>query len=164
MQSHEIIKNACDRCGPKEVAAQLGVSLSLVYKWTEPCTETGSGSRNPLDRVVELMRCTKDVELIRWLCEQAGGYFVRNPPSSCKQGFEVMPATSEIVKQFGGLLGEISRAASDNRITNDESQQIRHIWDALKSYTEGFVTCCEEGDFEPIRKADKSKEEVRNTK
>lgn len=151
MESHEVIKNACENCGPKEVAAELAVSLSLVYKWAQPCTELGSGSRNPLDRVLELMRVTNDPNLIEWLCERGGGYFVRNPESSCVKGYEVMPATTEIVKQFGGLLSEISRAAQDNEISKGESQQLRKIWDALKSYVEGFINCCEEGDFRPIR-------------
>ena len=151
--SHEVIKEACERCSPKEVAAELGVSLSLVYKWAQPNTDTGSGSRNPLDRVMELIRITKDPRIIEWICEQAGGYFVRNPESHCVEGYEVMPATTEIVNQFGALLAEISRAAQDNSITDDESARIRKIWDALKSYAEGFVNCCEEGDFTKIRDA-----------
>ncbi len=78
-------------------------------------------------------------------------YFVRNPHSHCEKGFEVMPATSEIVAQFGALLGEISHAAEDDSITNEESEAIRKVWESLKGYTEGFVSCCEEGDFEKIR-------------
>lgn len=153
MESHEIIKNACEQTSPKEVASELGVSLSLVYKWAQPNTDLGSGSRNPLDRVLELLRITKDPRIVEWLCEQSGGYFVRNPESSCEQGYEVMPATTQIVEQFGALLAEISRAAQDNSITDEESEKIRKIWDALKSYTEGFVNCCEEGDFKKIRGA-----------
>jgi len=151
MDSHEVIKQACENSSPKEVAAELGVSLSLVYKWTQPNTELGSGSRNPLDRVFELLRITKDPTIVEWLCERCGGYFVRNPESSCEQGYEVMPATTQIVEQFGALLAEISRAAQDDSITADESERIRKIWDALKSFTEGFVNCCEEGDFTKIK-------------
>jgi len=154
MESHQVIKEACEKCSPKEVAADLGVSLSLVYKWSQPNTDLGSGSRNPLDRVASLMESTCDPGIIQWLCEKSGGYYVRNPESQCQDGFEVMPATTEIVQKFGSLLGEISRAAEDDSITNDESKAIRKIWEALKGYTEGFVTCCEEGDFEKIRKAE----------
>ena len=154
MESHEVIRKACERPGPKQVASDIGVSLSLVYKWGEPNSGKGSGSRNPLDRVAELMRITGDQHIVQWLCEQAGGYFVRNPESTCEEGYEVMPATNEIVRQFGGLLTEISRAAADNKITDEESDRIRHVWDALKSFAEGFVTCCEEGDFSKIRDAD----------
>ena len=60
---------------------------------------------------------------------------------------EVMPATQEIVQQFADLLGSISHAASDNAISEDEASKIRHVWDELKRFTEGFVKCCEEGDF-----------------
>ena len=74
MESHEIIKEAFEETSPKEIAAELGVSLSLVYKWAQPNTELGSGSRNPLDRVAELVRITKNPKLVQWLCHQAGGH------------------------------------------------------------------------------------------
>ncbi|MEZ5304490.1 MAG: phage regulatory CII family protein [Verrucomicrobiales bacterium] len=152
MESHEVIKQAFEKTSPKQVAAEMGLSLSLVYKWAQPTSETGSGSRNPLDRVLELLRLTRHLPLIEWLCRRAGGYFVRNPTSYCKEGFEVMPAANEIVQQFAGLLSVISQAALDNKITGDESRQIRRHWDELKSYTEGFVRCCEEGDFDEIKR------------
>ena len=150
MESHEVLKDAFEKTSPIEVAAALGVSLSLVYKWAQPNTELGSGSRNPLDRIMEVLRLTQDPRIIQWLCQSAGGYFVRNPKSSCKQGFEVVPSTNEIVQQFADLLSIITRASLDNSITPDESEQIRRCWDNLKSFTEGFVKCCEEGDFEQI--------------
>lgn len=150
LESHDVIKKALDAAGPKEVAAEMGLSLSLIYKWAQPNTELGSGSRNPLDRVKELMELTKEVLIIQWLCQQAGGFFVRNPRSLCHEGYEVLPATSEIVSQFAGLLSEITQAAVDNSIAGDESRRIRHTWDELKRFTEGFVRCCEEGDFAAI--------------
>ena len=150
MQSHEILKAAFEKGSPKEIASELGVSLSLVYKWAQPNTELGSGSRNPLDRVIELLRLTQDPRILQWLCAQAGGYYVRNPQSKCKEGFEVAPATNEIVGQFAELLAIITKAALDNMITAEESDQIRRCWDDLKAYTEGFVRCCEEGDFANI--------------
>ncbi len=152
MESHDVIRKAFKQCGPKEVAAEMGLSLSLVYKWAQPNTDTGSGSRNPLDRVNQLRALTDDTGLVQWLCEQAGGYFVRNPKSFCEQGFEVVPATNEIVQQFADLLATISKAALDNSITDDESEEIRNVWEQLKCFTEGFVRCCEEGDFEQIPK------------
>ena len=38
----------------------------------------------------------------------------------------------------------------DNNIEKKESEKIRKVWNALKSFTEGFVKCCEEGDFSKI--------------
>ena len=157
MESHDVIREAFKKSGPKEVAAEMGLSLSLVYKWAQPHTELGSGSRNPLDRVNQLRELTQDTDLVQWLCERAGGYFVRNPKSFCEAGFEVVPATNEILQQFADLLSTISQAAVDNSITDDESEKIRHVWEQLKSFTEGFVRCCEEGDFENIPKPGESR-------
>lgn len=161
MKSHEILKQAFAKSSPKIIASELGVSLSLVYKWAQDQSETGSGSRNPLDRIVEIYEHTHHLPLIEWLCEQSGGYFVRNPQSSCEQGYEVLPATTEIVGQFSSMLARISQAALDNSITPDEAEEIRECWDKLKSYAEGFVRCCEEGDFELMHE-DKGEEEYQD--
>lgn len=147
MESYQIFKEAFKNCSPKEIASELGVSLSLVYKWAQEQSESGSGSRNPLDRLLEIIRLTGEVRLVEWLCERSNGYFVRNPPSTCEKGFQVLPATNEIVAQFSALLSRISQAALDSSITLDEAEEIRHQWDRLKCFGEGFVRCCEEGDF-----------------
>ena len=57
--SYEIIKNAVNKIGVKTVAAELGVSPSLVYKWCEESEDTlsgskNSGSANPLDRICKI--------------------------------------------------------------------------------------------------------------
>jgi len=48
------------------------------------------------------------------------------------------------------MLGVIARAAGDNTITKEESKDIRSRWEELKSVTEGFVRCCEAGNFGPV--------------
>ncbi len=148
MESHEVMKGAFARTSPKAVAADLQVSLSLVYKWAQPSSDNGSGSRNPLDRVKRLMELTRDPRIIQWLCQQAGGHFVTNPEGPRGVSYEIETGTNEIVHQFAELLGVITLAAADRTITKDESERIRDVWDRLKSITEGFVRCCEEGDFD----------------
>lgn len=147
MESHEVVRQALDKGNPKEVAAVLGISLSLVYKWAQPDEGGGSGTANPLDRILQLYELTGDDHVLQWLCMKGGGVFVKNPPSHCRKGYEVMPATQEIVQQFANLLASISHAALDNSITAEEAASIRHVWDELKRFTESFVRCCEEGDF-----------------
>ena len=81
MKSHEILKTVVESVGVKHVASDLGVSTSLVYKWCarpDP-SPTGSGARNPLDRLVTLFEGAGDRRTIEWLCTQAGGYFGRVP-------------------------------------------------------------------------------------
>ena len=155
MDSHQVLRNSFEHTSPKAIAAELGISLSLVYKWGQDQSDSGSGSRNPLDRLLEIIRLTGDLRIIEWLCQKCDGYFVRNPESSCEKGLEVLPATSEIVDQFSKLLQHISESALDHSITPGEAGTIRDSWDRLKCYAEGFVRCCEEGDFETIKKAER---------
>jgi len=163
MESYQVFKEAFKNCSPKAIASELGVSLSLVYKWAQEQSESGSGSRNPLDRLLEIIRLTEEEKIVEWLCERCNGYFVRNPPTNCEKGFEVLPATNEIVSQFSNLLSRISKAALDSSITEDEAEDIRVQWDSLKCYGEGFVRCCEEGDFEKMEVEKEVKPEPRRT-
>jgi len=151
MDSHDVLRRALESTSPKAVAADLGLSLSLIYKWTERQGEEGGGSRNPLDRLLAFIAATGDRRIVEWLCQRCGGYFVPNPDHTGKD-YEVLPATQEIIGQFSALLHEISKAAADNRITAEEADEIRESWDSLKSYTEGFVACCEKGNFDELKK------------
>ena len=145
MESHEVLRLSLEKANPKEVAAVMGCSVSLVYKWAQS-SDDGSGTTNPLDRVIQLFRITKDDMLIHWLCRKSGGFFVRNPKVE-KEEFDLMPATQTIVQQFAEMLTAISKAAADHHITEEEASLIRQEWDDLKRFTEGFVRCCENGDF-----------------
>ena len=154
MQSHEILREVFQECSPKQVAAELGLSLSMIYKWAEPAevpAGSGSGSTNPLDRIDALLRCTNDRRLVQWICQRAGGFFILNPKTNKPHPSYLIPATNEIVQEFADLLAVIASAAADNQITRKEAQNIRGRWEELKSVTESFVACCEEGNFSPLK-------------
>ena len=148
MQSHELLKDVLQKTGAKQVAAEMGLSLSLIYKWAEPATE-GSGAANPLDRVEQLLKLSNDRRLAKWVCERAGGFFISNPKTN-PQATHLIPATNMIVEEFADMMAVIARAATDNAITKDEAKDIRGRWEELKSVTEGFVRCCEAGNFGPV--------------
>ena len=148
MQSYEILREVFQQCSPKQVAADLGLSVSMIYKWAEPAdVAAGSGSTNPLDRIDALLKCTNDRKLVHWICQRAGGFFILNPKTNKPHPSFLIPATNEIVQEFADLLAVIASAAADNEITGKESQNIRARWEELKSVTESFVVCCEEGNF-----------------
>jgi hypothetical protein len=151
MHSHDLLREVFQRCSAKEVAAQTGLSLSLIYKWAEPGERTGSGAANPLDRVEALIGCTHDERIVHWICEKSGGFFIKNPKATWPHPIHLMPATNQIVQEFADLLAVIATAATDNQITRQEAKAIRARWEALKSVTEGFVRCCEEGNFVPLK-------------
>jgi transposase len=47
MKSHEVLKSAFENTSPKNIAAELGVSLSLVYKWAQEQSDTRHQIRQP---------------------------------------------------------------------------------------------------------------------
>jgi hypothetical protein len=152
MQSHEILREVFKQHSPKQVASQLGLSLSMIYKWSEPADPTaGSGSTNPLDRIDALIRLTNDRRLVQWVCQRSGGFFILNPKTNKPHPSFLIPATNEIVQEFADLLAVVAAAAADNQITQKESEQIRNRWEELKSVIESFVACCEEGNFGSLR-------------
>jgi hypothetical protein len=147
MESHEVLRRALRKTSPKAVAADLGVSLSLVYKWAEKPVDDGSGSRNPLDRLLQIIELSGDTGIIEWLCRHQGGHFVKDPEVAGHEIDHVLPATQEIIGKFSDLLNRISDAAEDHSVTPDEADEIREVWDRLKSYAEAFVRACEAGEF-----------------
>ena len=128
----------------KKVAAAVGVSASMLYKWREPA-ERGSGHTNPLERVAKLIAATGDERIVDWLAQQAGGHFVRDEAATASP--VLARDANALVKEFSVIITEVVSAAEDNRITPDESQVLRTKWNALHKRTEAFVRACEKGSY-----------------
>jgi hypothetical protein len=151
MESHELLRDVFQKISPKHAAAELGLSLSMVYKWAEP-PDQPSGAFNPLDRVAVLMQCSNDTQIAQWICQKAGGFFVKNPRADGMHPLHLVPAMHTVVQDFADLLSVMAAAAHDSQITAAESKTIRARWEQLKSVTEEFVQCCEDGNFRDIKK------------
>jgi hypothetical protein len=149
MQSHELFREVFEKKKPKEIAADLGLSSSMIYKWGEPNT-AGSGIGNPLDRMDALLKSTGDSRLVHWICQRAGGFFILNPKNT-PHPHSLIPATNQIVQEFADLLHVIADATANEQVSQSEAKQIRARWEELKSVTECFVAGCEEGDFTKVR-------------
>ena len=152
MHSHELLREVLQSTSAKQVAADLNLSLSMIYKWAEPPDEAaGSGAANPLDRIEALLRSTNDPRIVHWLCQKGGGFFIKNPRTHNPHPDFLIPATNEIIQEFADLLAVIANAAGDNQISDSEAKTIRARWEELKTVTECFVHCCENGNFRPLK-------------
>jgi hypothetical protein len=154
MKSFEIIRHAVDDLGVKSVAAGLKVSAALVYKWCEPPAEhadpEASGAKNPLDRVREMYLLTKDIRLIRWLCNEAGGFFAANPVPDLRKNPDetIFDETRVMVRDFSALLDTITESLEgDQQVDSQEADRIRQKWEDLKACAEHFVLSCEKGIY-----------------
>ncbi len=147
MDAHELMREVLKRTSAKQIAADMGLSLSLIYKWAEPPeSESGSGASSPLERVGQLVRTTQDARIAQWVCERAGGFYIRNP-HNFPPGGPLIPVTNDIVQEFADMLATIATAAADDMVTKEEAKKIRARWEELKSVTEGFVRAAEAGNF-----------------
>lgn len=159
MKSYDVIRAAVDEPGVKAVAAALKVSPALVYKWCEPPAELEdpeqSGARNPLDRVRDMYHLTKDIRLVRWLCNEAGGFFIANPAPAAEQSIDqtIFSESRAMVRDFSELLDTVTESVEDDaHIDPQEADQIRQKWEDLKGTVERFVVSCERGHFHVKKK------------
>jgi hypothetical protein len=151
MESHELLREIFDAKTPKEVSADLELSTSMIYRAQPPGAAAGSGTGNPLDRIEALLASTGDRRLVQWICQRASGFFILNPRNT-PHPHCLIPAANQIVQEFADLLHAIAAGTADEEITPAEAKQIRARWEELKSVTEGFVACCEEGNFSQLKK------------
>jgi hypothetical protein len=77
MESHEVLRAVAKKQGLKRLAAELKVSPKLFQKWTQPVGPEHDGRVNPAERMDQIRQFTGDTRLLEWLCERAGGNFVR---------------------------------------------------------------------------------------
>ena len=160
MKSYEVIRQATEEQGVKAVAGALKVSAALVYKWCEPPEGAddpdASGAKNPLDRVREMYEITKDIRLIRYLCNAAGGFFCANPkPPEPGRSLDenIFLETRGMVREFSELLDTVTESLETSPgIQPDEAARIRGRWEDLKKCVEEFVGGCEAGFFVEKRK------------
>lgn len=144
MKPHQVFQALFRDGHAKRIMADMNLSRSMVYRWSE---QWDTHTVNPLDRVAQLIRCTRDRRLIDWLCREAGGTFVPDVPASAPAPVKLVPAQNEVVKEAAGLLTDIATSAQDGSIAPAEAEVIRARWQRMKSVMEGFVTQCERGAY-----------------
>jgi hypothetical protein len=145
--SADCLRNAVKDVGVKRVAAALGVSTSLVYKWCErrlnPDGTPGSGAENPLDRLATLIEISGSDRPVRWLAQASGGFFTRNPSVRPAAGLGVLRQTRVIIREFADVLESVEESLADGVMEQVEAEQIRKEWEDLKSAGEMLVVNCE---------------------
>jgi hypothetical protein len=143
MRSHELLRLVFRKFGCKNVAQGLRLSLSLVHIWMRPHGDAGSGALNPLDRVARLVALTGDRRPVEWLCAQAGGYFVLNPPLKRPLPEDLLPVEGRVMQEQAHLLGTLASSLG-HRLTRPETQALRQEWELSKADMERLVTSCEQ--------------------
>lgn len=159
LESHETIARVVARRGVKQIAREMNISSTLLYKWCQPrvCKKgegpEGSGTANPLDRLERLIRLTDGEELLVWLCQKNNGFFTKNPSTHKNNSADIFESIQRIVKEFSDTLDAISASHKQGGDIDElESHRIRREWDQLKSVGESLVVACESGQYRKKQK------------
>jgi Phage regulatory protein CII (CP76) len=152
MRSYAVLREAADTIGVKALAAELKLSPALVYKWCQewdPSDPDASGARNPLDRLLQIIRATDDAGIVRWLCHETGGFFVNNPTAPPADfSTQLIVETQRLVHEFSELLLTVTQSIEDDgEIEESEAERIRAVWEMLKGTVEAFTVACERGVY-----------------
>ena len=147
MKSNEVIKKAMHDLGVKRIASEMNLSPSLLYKWGQDDQFNAGSAANPMDRVVDIHKLTGDDTIIQWICNNAGGFFVKNIEVEGEHGQKLFECTQSILKEFSEMLGAITDSNADGEVTKVEAESIRKEWEDLKSVTEAFIVSCENGNY-----------------
>ncbi len=148
METWELLRCVFRKHGCKRVAAELGLSESIVHKWSRPPESAGTGAPNPLDKLADILRVTGDERLVQWICARAGGHFVRNRPGKPAARPQLWLAADGVLERMAQLQEEVCVSAKDGKVTKAEAAELRKRWDRLQSDTEEYVAECEGGDFQ----------------
>ena len=145
-----------DEASPLFLAVIEATEEAIINSLLKATTTTANGhtvEAIPLDRVREMYVQTKDIRLVRWLCNQADGFYIPKPdvtPDPRKTYDEhVFTETRGMVRDFSELLDTITESIETTQgISQDESVQIRQKWEDLKGCVERFVRACELGHYD----------------
>ena len=153
MASYELLREVFKKPGAKNVAQELNLSLSLIHQWSRPCPhDNRSEAINPFDRVEALIQFTGDQRLAQWVCERAGGFFVRNvavPRANGAAGALSVTVLEVQLACFAAFMA-LANAAKDGHISPENAAGLRPYWETAKSVTEGFIQACEQGAFQHV--------------
>jgi hypothetical protein len=144
MKSVAVLRAVLPKAVVKQVAADLGLHENTLYKWCEPDGGKAAGVLNPLERLAQLLQSTQDVRLVEYVCELAGGHFVRNRAVASASGEDLLPATVAVLGEMGHLSAAVSEAVKDCRVTKAEAAELRSGWNQLQAEMELFMAGCEQ--------------------
>lgn len=145
-QSYQVLKEAIKPKGAKFIAESMGLSASIVFKWSQSPFNAGTAI-DPLQRVIELHKITQDDSIIQWICQKTGGVFVRDVEVEELTAGNLFGGVQDILEEFSEMLSAITVSKVDGSIDKIETAVIRKEWQEMKAATERFVLSCERGDF-----------------
>jgi len=110
----------------KRIAEEIGLSETYLTRAALPDAEesdTGSGVRFPLKKLIPLVQSTSDYTVLDYIEQSVGRVAFKLPPPSSNMSDACFLAMAA-VKEFGHLMGEVASATEDFKISEREEKKI----------------------------------------
>ena len=131
----------------KAIAEEIGISENYLTRAALPDAEdsdTGSGCRFPLKKLVPLVRATNDFAVLDVIERSLGRAGVMIPPAGKAKTADICRLTMSSVKEFGEMVGEVEKSLRDNKIKTEERERIqREGYQALQAILALMAACKE---------------------
>lgn len=112
----------------KVIAEEIGISENYLTRAALPDaedSETGTGCRFPLKKLIPLIRSTGDYTVLDAIEHSLGRFGVQLPqPGNRALTADVCRLGMKTVAEFGELMADIEKALSDNKIKSSEREKI----------------------------------------
>ena len=111
----------------KLIAEEIGMSENYLTRSALPDleeSETGSGCRFPLKKIVPLIRSTEDFSVLDHIEQSLGRVAIKLPPPAASNN-PIYRQAMQTVKEFGELMGDLDTSLADGSLTETEIDHIK---------------------------------------
>lgn len=129
----------------KVIAEEIGISENYLTRAALPDQEdsdTGTGCRFPLKKLIPLIRATNDYSVLDHIEHSLGRFGVLLPPQSGTLTADVYRLAMKSVTEFGKLMSHVELATADHKIKPAERENIlREGYEAVQAIMSLMVAC-----------------------
>lgn len=129
----------------KVIAEEIGISENYLTRAALPDQEdsdTGTGCRFPLKKLIPLIRATDDYSVLDHIEHSLGRFGVLLPPPSGTLTADIFRLTMKSVTEFGELMAHVEKAVADHKIKPVERENIlREGYQAVQAIMALMAAC-----------------------
>lgn len=111
----------------KAIAEEIGMAESYLTRAALPDqdeSDTGTGCRFPLKRLIPLIRATGDFRVLDFI-ERSLGRVAVPLPDPAKSSRDIYRLSLQSVREFGELMGTIEKSLEDGKLSKKETETIQ---------------------------------------
>lgn len=112
----------------KAIAEEIDISENYLTRAALPDqneSDTGTGCRFPLKKLIPLIRATEDFSVLDWIERDLGRIAIKLPARKQKSVADICKLTMCAVKEFGVFVGEVEKSISDDKLTQTECDRVK---------------------------------------